>query len=119
MAVYNDNIIFSNLNFIDHCRQNTEYRYGYGKHYWLYFFVILVAVIISAGGYFGAKAYFFTVAIFHALAIIYMLYVSINKTAEGWSDLVSIILFLFTIGVGILLGLIIQGICILVLKKRK
>ncbi len=80
---------------------------------------IFIAVIISIGGYLGAKAYFCTALVFHILGIIYMMYVSINKTAEGWSDLVSIISFLFTVGTGIFLGLIIQGIWFLVSKRKQ
>jgi len=80
---------------------------------------IFIAVIISIGGYLGATAYFFTALIFHILGIIYMMYVSINRTAEGWSDLVSIISFLFTVGTGIFLGLIIQGIWFLISKRKR
>ncbi|MEI6578854.1 MAG: hypothetical protein WCN92_05255 [Eubacteriales bacterium] len=79
---------------------------------------IFIATAISIGGYLGATAYLLTSLVFYVLGIIYMFYVSLNKTAEGWSDLVSIISFLTTVGIGVISGLIIQVIWFLVSKKR-
>jgi hypothetical protein len=78
-----------------------------------------LAIIISIGGYLGATVYFCTAVIFHILGIIYMIYVSINRTAEGWSDLVSILSFLLTVGIGIFLGLVLQGIRFLISKRKR
>ena len=79
---------------------------------------LILAFFIGGGGFLGAKAYFYTAVIFDIIGIIYMLYVSIGKTAEGWSDLVSFISYLFIVGFGILLGLVIQGVMFLVKLKK-
>lgn len=81
-------------------------------------FSFFVSVIISIGGFLGAKAYFFTALAMDVIGIIYMLVISITRTAEGWSDLVSIISYMFMLGVGIILGIVIQLIVFL-LSRRK
>lgn len=81
------------------------------------FLSLVVSIGISVGGYLGAWAYFYTALVFNILGIVYMLYVSINRTAEGWSDLVSIISYLFTLGLGISLGILIQSV-ITIRSKR-
>jgi hypothetical protein len=78
-----------------------------------------VSVIISVGGFLGARLYFITASIFDLLGIVYMLYVSINRTAEGWSDLVSIISYLFTLAIGLILGLVIQLVAFLMSKRKR
>lgn len=78
----------------------------------------IVALIIGVGGYLGAKAYFFTASVFNIIGIFYMLFIAINKTAEGWSDLVSIISYLFIVGIGIILGVVIQVVLFLVSKRK-
>ncbi len=77
---------------------------------------IMVASIIAIGHYLDKKTYFITMLIFNVIAIFYMLYISLNKTAENWSDLVSIISYLFTMGIGLITATIIQS--VVILKKR-
>ncbi len=77
-----------------------------------------IATTISVGGYIGADVYFVIAFIFYILGLIYMFYVSITKTAEGWSDLVSIISFLVTVGLGVLLGIVGQSLRFLSLKNK-
>ena len=79
---------------------------------------LITAVLISLGGYLGARVYFGIAAIFNILGIIYMLLVSIFRTAEGWSDLVSIISLMSAIVVGLVLGIIGQVIALLVKKSK-
>lgn len=79
----------------------------------------VLAIIIAGGGFLGAKAYVFTAVIFDIIAIIYMMYASIGKISEGWSDLVSFISYLFIVGAGVLLGLVIQGVLFLVGLRKK
>ena len=76
------------------------------------------AITISVGGYIGADVYFVISFVFYILGLIYMFYVSITKTAEGWSDLVSIISFLITIGLGVLLGIVGQSLRFILLKNK-
>jgi hypothetical protein len=79
----------------------------------------LVSILTSLGGFLGARVYFITVLIFDVLGIVYMLYVSTNRTAEGWSDLVSIISYLFTLGIGFILGLVIQLVSFLISNRKR
>lgn len=79
---------------------------------------LIVALVISIGGYLEAKVYFLTASVFDIIGIIYMLYIALNKTAEGWSDLVSIISYLFIVGIGIVLGVVIQVIMFFISKRK-
>lgn len=80
---------------------------------------LITAVLISLGGFLGARVYFGIAAIFNILGIIYMLYVTIFRTAEGWSDLVSIISLMLAVLVGLVLGIIGQAIAVLVKKSKR
>ena len=80
---------------------------------------IVITAVISIGGYWGATAYFYTSLIALIIAMGYMLYISINKTAEGWSNLVSMTSFIFIVAIGIVAALIVQGILSFVSKKKK
>lgn len=80
---------------------------------------LITAVLISLGGYLGARVYFCIAAIFNLIGIIYMLIISIFRTAEGWSDLVSIISLMSAIVFGLVLGIIGQLIALLVKKSRR
>lgn len=77
-----------------------------------------ITTTISVGGYIGADVYFVIAFIFYILGLIYMFYVSTTKTAEGWSDLVSIISFLVTVGLGVLLGIVGQSLRFILLKNK-
>ena len=76
------------------------------------------AITISIGGYIGADVYFVIAFVFYILGLIYMFYVSITKTAEGWSDLVSIISFLVTVELGVFLGIVGQVLRFILLKNK-
>jgi hypothetical protein len=82
---------------------------------------LAVSLAIGIGGIVGAKVYFNIALIANILGILYMLTVSIFRTAEGWSDLVSIISYLFVLSIGIVLGMIVQLVIILInhYKKKK
>lgn len=79
---------------------------------------LAVSLSIGIGGLLGLKAYFKTALLFNILGIIYMLSVTIFRTAEGWSDLVSIIAYLFFLSLGIFLGAIVQLAVILITKYK-
>lgn len=80
---------------------------------------LAVSLSIGIGGILGLKAYFKTALLFNILGIIYMLSVTIFRTAESWSDLVSIISYLFFLSLGIFLGVIVQLAVILINKYKK
>ncbi len=71
-------------------------------------FSLAVSLAIGLGGLLGSTVYFKTALLFNILGIIYMFIVTIFKTAEGWSDLVSIISYMFILSIGIILGVILQ-----------
>lgn len=79
---------------------------------------LLVAVIISAGGFLGAKGYFYTVLLFDLLGLIYMIYICINQTGDGFTDLISLMSYLFTLGIGIVLGIVVQVVLYIRSKRR-
>lgn len=79
---------------------------------------LAVSLSIGIGGLLGLKAYFKTALLFNIIGIIYMLSVTIFITAEGWSDLVSIISYLFFLSLGIFLGVIVQLAVILINKYK-
>lgn len=80
---------------------------------------LAVSLSIGLGGLLGLKAYFKTALVFNILGIIYMMSVTIFRTAEGWSDLVSIISYLFMLSIGIILGVIVQFAIILIANYKK
>ncbi len=82
---------------------------------------LAVSLAIGIGGLIGAKSYFKIALTANIIGIIYMLAISIFKTAEGWSDLVSIISYLFILTIGIVLGILYQLVLILMncYKKKK
>lgn len=82
---------------------------------------LTVSLAIGIGGLIGAKSYFKVALTANIIGIIYMLAISALNTAEGWSDLVSIISYLFILSIGIILGMLYQLILILMnlYKKRK
>ena len=80
---------------------------------------IVITGLISIGGYRGAKAYFYISLISLMLAMGYMLYISINKAAEGWSDLVSITSFVFIVAIGMGCAVVVQSILSFVSKNKK
>ena len=79
---------------------------------------LFVSLAIGLGGFSGARAYFITALVFDILGIFYMMIVSIFRTAEGWSDLVSEVSYLFLLSSGIILGFIIQ-IAVILIKRNK
>ncbi len=79
---------------------------------------VIITAVITAGGFLGAKIYFRISLIFYILAAVYMLYIAVSRTAEGWTDLVGIISYMFIVVAGVIAGIVLQGISYLVLKSR-
>ncbi|SHE52721.1 hypothetical protein [Alkalibacter saccharofermentans] len=61
---------------------------------------LIVSFAAAVGGYFGFKRYFLAMLVSNIIGIVYMLMIVINRTAEGWSDLVSIISYMFVMFIG-------------------
>lgn len=80
---------------------------------------LAVSLAIGIGGILGSSAYFITALLFNILGIIYTFIITIFRTAEGWSDLVGIVSYLFLLTVGIILGVVLQLIIILLRKYNK
>lgn len=78
-----------------------------------------VSAVITAGGWLDKKFYFYTVLLFYLTAAGYMLYMALAKTAEGWTDLVGIVSFLFIIAAGVTAGIIVQFIAFILPKIKK
>ncbi len=74
-------------------------------------FAILAAMMslaVVTGGYFGAKIYSVTALIFSGIAVIHLLGVAALNPTGGWSDLISVIGFMFWGGMAIGGGIIVQ-----------
>lgn len=84
-----------------------------------FLFSVIIAAVINTGGFLGAKIYFRVTLIFYIIAAVYMLYIAISKTAEGWTDLVGIISYMFIIASGVIAGIVLQSICFFVSKNKK
>jgi len=85
-------------------------------------FAILSAFIsaaVTAGGWLDKKIYFFTVLLFCLTAAGYMFYTALAKTADGWTDLVGIISFMFIIAAGVTAGIILQFLAFILTKIKK
>lgn len=80
---------------------------------------LIVSAVISGAGFLGAKAFFFTTLAFDVIGIVYMLFISITRSAEGWSDLVSIISYMFMLGIGVIAGAVLQLVLFIVSKTKK
>lgn len=88
-----------------------------------YIFSMLLISIVSAlipciGGFFGRQIFFKVYTFSVAVGILYMFYVVLGNTSPGWGDLTSIVGYLFTIGVGAIVGLLTELIFYFV-KTRK
>ncbi|MHB1154675.1 MAG: hypothetical protein ACYCWE_17390 [Eubacteriales bacterium] len=79
---------------------------------------VIITAVISSGGFLGAKIYFRTSLIFYIIAAVYMLYIAVSRTVEGWTDLVGIISYIFIIAAGFAAGIILQGIIFLLSKTK-
>lgn len=80
---------------------------------------LIVSFAAAAGGYLGFKRYFLVMLVSNIIGIAYMLIIVINRTAEGWSDLVSIISYMFVMFIGFFAAIGLELIESLRKKKAK
>ncbi|GGJ61992.1 hypothetical protein GGR02_001109 [Anoxybacillus voinovskiensis] len=77
----------------------------------------LLAMIAGVGGFFGGTTYFTVSFSFYVIAIMYLLFLSWTRANDGWSDLTSIIAFLFLAGIGMVAGVLAQLVRILIKRQ--
>lgn len=70
-------------------------------------------------GYFGKRLFFLIYSLAVLLGIFYIYYVIISDISPGWSDLTSIIGYLFIIGVGTLTAFITEFFSFVIKKNRR
>lgn len=66
----------------------------------------IVALVLAGGGFFGGRVFFVLGLLVNLFGLGYMIYLAMARTAQGWSDLASIMSYLFLASLGILLGII-------------
>lgn len=77
----------------------------------------VVSIAICDFGYYGFKYSFITSFIGNIVAIIFAA-LAFTKNLSGWQDLVGIISYIEIVGVGILLGIIIEVVMRIVHKRK-
>jgi hypothetical protein len=80
---------------------------------------LLMSLAVVAGGFFGAKIYSITAFIFSAIGVAYLLIVSGTQTYQGWTDLISVVGFMFWGGLAVGAGIIVQLICSIRASRRR
>ncbi|WP_231563574.1 MULTISPECIES: permease [Anoxybacillus] len=66
----------------------------------------ILSCIIGIVGFFGKAIWAIISSAFSVIGIIYVLFISITRMHDGWSDLTSIISFLVISAFGIIVGMI-------------
>jgi len=78
-----------------------------------YIFNQLIISMVSAlipciGGFLGRRKFFIVNTLSIIVGILYMFYVVVGNTALGWGDLTSIVGYLFIVGIGFVLALLVE-----------
>lgn len=81
----------------------------YGRYMLIVTVISMVSALIPSIGKFLGRINFFIVSTLSILiGILYMFYVVIGKTAQAWSELASIVGYLFIVGAGFVLAIVIE-----------
>lgn len=75
------------------------------------------AVLPVAAGYFGKSLFFKIYASTNFIALAYMFVLIVNNRAPGWEDLISIVVYVYLLPVGAILGVIAE--VVQYFRKRK
>ncbi|MBM7581852.1 membrane-associated HD superfamily phosphohydrolase [Caldicoprobacter guelmensis] len=78
----------------------------------------LVSLVITTGGFLGFKVYFCISTASNVLGLLYMLYIAVDQSAPGWTDLVAIMAYMFIMGIGVLGGIVVQALVGLIKKYK-
>lgn len=76
-----------------------------------YFAFVILSVIISClsmVGYWGMRVWSLSTIVGNIIAILYILYMSIFNISDGWTDIASLLGTLMIIGLGFILGGVIE-----------
>lgn len=85
----------------------------------LSFFLLSIVISgISSFGYFGMEIFSPVFMLTNVISITYYFIILIKNNDTGWADLTSIISYLFVLAIGIILGLIGEGINYLIRSKK-
>ncbi len=69
---------------------------------------LLMSLAVIVGGFFGATIYSVTAFIFSVIGVAFLLIVAATETFHGWTDLISVVGFMFWGGMAIGGGIIVQ-----------
>lgn len=85
----------------------------------LNFFLLALgsAVLPVVAGYFGKSLFFKIYASTNFIALAYMFVLIVNNRAPGWEDLISIVVYVYLLPVGAILGVIAE--VVQYFRKRK
>ncbi|MCA0384785.1 MAG: hypothetical protein LCH34_04185 [Firmicutes bacterium] len=75
------------------------------------------AVLPVVAGYFGKSLFFKIYASTNFIALAYMFVLIVNNRAPGWEDLISIVVYVYLLPVGAILGVIAE--VVQYFRKRK
>ena len=68
----------------------------------------MAAGIAGVGGFMGGRVFFTTTLLSYLLGSLYMLYIAASAAADTWSDIVSVVSFMFFAACGVAAGVILQ-----------
>lgn len=80
--------------------------------------VALFAALLASLGYIGLKVFSYTFISFNLMAVVYMLFIAITNASDGWTDLTSIVGYMFFILLGVLVATSLQMIYYFIKKIR-
>jgi hypothetical protein len=66
----------------------------------------IVALLFAGGGFLGGRVFFIIGMVTQVISLGYMIYIGLAQAADGWSDLVSIMSYMFLSSIGVLLAII-------------
>lgn len=70
--------------------------------------IALLTSLITFMGYFGLDVLAKVAILSNALGLTYMIYITTTNASDGWSDLTSLIAFLYMLIMGMLVGIFLQ-----------
>ncbi len=75
-----------------------------------FIFVVMSLLIasITVLGWFGLKAFTKTFLLFNVIGLVNMLYITGNLASEGWSDITSLLNYIFFVAMGVVAGLLVE-----------
>jgi hypothetical protein len=80
--------------------------------------ISLIVSLIVSSGYFGIRFFSLSVIVSNVIAIIYIYYIILSKSSPGWADLVGLISYMLLIGLGIILGTIVQTVFWIISRRK-